>query len=204
MKGNPPVSASDKDRNLVRRLTVSDAAAYRAVMLDAYASHPSAFTSTVEEREGLPLSWWEERLGAAADATQASVVYGAFDDTGMLAGAAGLAFGVRNRERHKATLFGMTVDASARRSGFGRRLVLALLDHARARDGLRLVQLTVTEGNDAAQKLYEDCGFRTFGVEPLAIDVDGELLGKVHMWCDLAPPASAGPPVDRGNEGVHR
>lgn len=204
MKGNPSVSASDKVGNLVRRLTASDAAAYRALMLDAYATHPSAFTSTVQEREGLPLSWWEERLGAVADATEASVVYGAFDDTGVLAGAAGLAFGVRKRERHKATLFGMTVAASARRSGFGRRLVLALLEYARARGDLRLVQLTVTEGNDAAQKLYEDCGFRTFGLEPLAIDFDGELLGKVHMWCDLEPPASPSPTVDRGDEGVHR
>ncbi len=189
---------------IVRRLDASDAAAYRAVMLEAYAMHSSAFTSTVQEREGLPLRWWEERLGVTADAAEASVVYGAFDDTGVLVGAAGLSFGARQRERHKATLFGMTVAASARRSGFGRRLVLALLDHARARGGLRLVQLTVTEGNASAQKLYEDSGFRSFGLEPLAIDVDGELLGKVHMWCDLESPDSARPPVDRGDEGVHR
>lgn len=50
---------------------------------------------------------------------------------------------------------------------------------------MRLVQLTVTEGNDAAQKLYEDCGFRRFGVEPLAIAVGPEMFAKVHMWCDL-------------------
>ncbi|WP_253278178.1 GNAT family N-acetyltransferase [Variovorax paradoxus] len=172
-----------KDRNLVRRLTAADAAAYRALMLDAYATHPSAFTSTVGEREGLPLSWWEKRLGAEADAP--SVVFGAFDDMGALAGAAGLSFEDRERARHKATLFGMSVKASARRAGFGRRLVDAVLDHARAHGGLRLVQLTVTEGNAPAQTLYDNCGFQVFGVEPLAIAVDGSLLAKVHMWCDL-------------------
>jgi len=197
------VSASDKDRNLVRRLKAADAAAYRAVMLDAYATHPSAFTSTVQEREGLPPGWWEERLGAS-EAADASVVYGAFDDTGALVGAAGLSFESRQRARHKATLFGMSVLATARRAGFGRRLVLALLDHARARGGLRVVQLTVTEGNAAAQKLYEDCGFRVFGLEPLAIDVDGELLGKVHMWCDLQADGSGPASADRSDEGVHR
>ncbi|WP_198086579.1 GNAT family N-acetyltransferase [Variovorax sp. E3] len=98
----------------------------------------------------------------------------------------------------------MSVLATARRAGFGRRLVLALLDHARARGGLRLVQLTVTEGNAAAQKLYEDCGFRVFGLEPLAIDVDGELLGKVHMWCDLQADGSGPASADRSDEGVHR
>lgn len=172
-----------KDRNVVRRLTAADAAAYRAVMLDAYATHPSAFTSTFGERQGLPLGWWEKRLGAEADA--ASVVYGAFDDTGVLVGAAGLSFEDRERARHKGTLFGMSVMASARRAGFGRRLVQAVLDHARAHGGLRLVQLTVTEGNAAAQTLYERCGFEVFGIEPLAIAVDGTLLAKVHMWCDL-------------------
>ena len=175
-----------KDRSVVRRLTAADAAAYRAVMLDAYATHPSAFTSTVGERQGLSLGWWEKRLGAEADAADAaSVVYGAFDDTGVLVGAAGLSFEDRERARHKGTLFGMSMMASARRAGFGRRLVQAVLDHARAHGGLRLVQLTVTEGNAAAQTLYERCGFEVFGIEPLAIAVDGALLAKVHMWCDL-------------------
>ncbi|MGJ3700178.1 GNAT family N-acetyltransferase [Variovorax sp. AFSI2.2] len=178
------MSASEEnDLNAVRRLAAADAAAYRALMLDAYATHPSAFTTTVEERAGLPLRWWEERLGA--DTSEASVVYGAFDDTGALVGAAGLSLETRQRARHKATLFGMTVAASARRAGFGRRLVFAVLAHAREVERLRLVQLTVTEGNRTAQALYERCGFQVFGVEPLAIAVGNELLAKVHMWCDL-------------------
>ncbi|MBS0426345.1 MAG: GNAT family N-acetyltransferase, partial [Proteobacteria bacterium] len=45
----------------VRRLAPADAPAYRALMLDAYARHPEAFTSTVAEREPLPLAWWEAR-----------------------------------------------------------------------------------------------------------------------------------------------
>ena len=166
---------------------VADAEAYRALMLEAYATHPSAFTSTVAERSALPLRWWQERLAPGEDAQE--VVYGAFDDAGTLVGAAGLGFERRERARHKATLFGMWVASSARRAGFGRRLVQVILAHARWRAGLRLVQLTVTEGNAPAQTLYERCGFVPFGVEPLAISVDGQLLGKVHMWCDLAAEA---------------
>ena len=167
----------------LRRLTPSDAAAHRALMLEAYERHPDAFTSSTSERARVPLSWWAERLppGDAAD----SVVIGAFDDDGKLVGAAGLNIEGRIKSRHKAVLFGMYVAPEARSHGLGRLLVDSILSEARARPGLRVVQLTVTHGNDSAQALYERCGFSSFGVEPMAVFVDGRFHGKVHMWCDL-------------------
>jgi ribosomal protein S18 acetylase RimI-like enzyme len=167
----------------IRRLFPADAKAYRALMLEGYARHPDAFTSTAAEREALPLSWWQKRLDASAAAEQ--VVFGAFDGD-VLAGAAGLQFQAREKARHKADLFGMYVAPAARGAGFGRQLVLALLDEAAAREGVRIVQLTVTEGNAAAQTLYERCGFRPFGVEPFAVALAGTYLSKVHMWCAVA------------------
>ncbi|MBT2321127.1 GNAT family N-acetyltransferase [Variovorax paradoxus] len=149
-------------------------------MLDAYARHPEAFTSTVAERAALPPSWWAARLASSAQAAQ--LVLGAFDDTDRLVGAAGLLFESRQRSRHKANLFGMYVAPSARQSGLGHRLVQGLLAEAAAREGVRLVQLTVTQGNDAAQALYERCGFAVFGVEPFAVEVGSAFLPKVHMW----------------------
>jgi ribosomal protein S18 acetylase RimI-like enzyme len=50
---------------------------------------------------------------------------------------------------------------------------------------LLLVQLTVTQGNDGAQGLYERMGFEAFGVEPYAVAVGQRYVSKVHMWCDL-------------------
>ena len=167
----------------IQRLQPGHAAAYRALMLDAYGRHPDAFTSSVAEREPLPLSWWEERL--SADAQAPAVVLGAFTGA-ALAGAAGLSFEQREKARHKATLFGMYVPQQHRRSGLGRDLVLATLAEARARPGIRVVQLTVTQGNDAAQALYERCGFIPFGVEPMAVAIAGGFVNKVHMWFDLA------------------
>lgn len=167
----------------IRRLLPADAESYRALMLEAYARHPDAFTSTVAEREALPLSWWRKRLDASASSDQ--VVFGAFDGE-VLVGAAGLQFEAREKARHKADLFGMYVAASARGAGIGRQLVAALLDEAAARKGVKLVQLTVTEGNAAAQRLYERCGFKPFGVEPYAVALEGAYLSKVHMWCAVA------------------
>jgi len=169
---------------LIRRLTPADAAAHRDLMLEAYERHPDAFTSSPSERANLPVSWWAERLPPQADA--ASLVIGAFDDEGRLVGAAGLSVEARIKARHKGLLFGMYVAPVARQQGVGARLVQAVLAAARARGDLRLVQLTVTQGNDGAQALYARSGFQVFGVEPMAERVGERYFAKVHMWCELA------------------
>lgn len=166
----------------IARLVPAQAGAYRVLMLEAYALHPDAFTSSVAERAALPLSWWQARL-AEGDATE--IVLGAFVGD-ELAGVAGLAFEQREKVRHKATLFGMYVPEHHRGRALGHQLVRAALDHARARPGVRVVQLTVTQGNAPAQALYRSCGFTPFGEEPLAVAVDGGFVRKLHMWRDLA------------------
>ena len=166
----------------IARLSRADAPAYRALMLEAYEAHPDAFTSSPAERAALPLTWWESRLLALDSAPEA--VLGAMDSTGLF-GAVGLSFESREKTSHKATLFGMYVSPDHRQSGLGGELVHAAIALARARPGMRVLQLTVTQGNLAAQKLYERFGFKVFGVEPLAARVAGEFVQKVHMWLDL-------------------
>lgn len=167
----------------IQRLGPGFALAYRQLMLEAYEVHPDAFTSSRQEREGLPLSWWERRLSEDPQAKE--FVWGATDGTALL-GVAGLSLETREKACHKATLFGMYVPDRHRRLGIGRRLVAELLAQAKGDPALRVVQLTVTEGNRAAQALYEQAGFVTFGIEPLAVAVRESFVSKVHMWCDLA------------------
>jgi len=169
------------------RLTPQHASAYRALMLEAYALHPDAFTSSPAEREALPLAWWEQRL--RTDVASNEVVLGAFAH-GALVGAAGLARETREKARHKATLFGMYVQDAQCHRGLGRLLVEAVLDHARSQRGLRQVLLTVTQGNARAEALYARCGFQSFGVEPDAVAVGDTLLAKVHMWHKLERPSA--------------
>ena len=159
-------------------------------MLEAYALQPDAFTSSVAERAALPLSWWEARLENSPNSPE--MVMGAFVDS-QLAGVAGIRFDAREKSRHKATLFGMYVRLHRRQTGLGKQLVEVALACARERPGVEIVQLTVTDGNLAAQKLYERCGFEPFGVEPYAVALDAldkadkAYVAKVHMWHSLAP-----------------
>ncbi|HEY9095889.1 MAG TPA: ABC transporter ATP-binding protein [Hydrogenophaga sp.] len=184
-QGREPAVALGQDRvppSGVAVLTAPHLSDYRALMLEAYAACPDAFTSTAEERAAQPQAFWQRRL---QDPAGLSVVLGAFHE-GLLVGAVALAFSDRHKTRHKAQLVGMYVRPGGRRRGLGRQLAQAAIDHAAARSGVRSIVLTVTQGNVAAEALYTSCGFRSFGVEPMAIRTDAGYLAKTHLWRELA------------------
>ena len=179
----------------IDRLVPAHAAQYRALMLEAYAAHPDAFTSSPAERAALALSWWEARVSEVQHPLE--VLFGAFEQ-GHLMGVAGLSFESREKVRHKAHLFGMYVPVRFRGQGLGRQLVHAALACARSQPGVRLVQLTVTHQNAPAEALYRGCGFVPFGLEPEAVAVGPVYVSKVHMWCPLADTRS--PPSRQASE----
>jgi len=168
-------------------LAASAAPQYRELMLHAYAAAADAFTSTPEERAAEPDSWWAKRI---ADPHGLSVALGAFHDEALV-GTVTVEFSAKPKTRHKAHLIGMFVLESCRGLGAGALLVNAALQVARVRQGVTVVNLTVTEGNESAIKLYAACGFRSFGVEPKAIATPDGYKAKVHMWLDLLQPTCA-------------
>ncbi|WP_237477317.1 GNAT family N-acetyltransferase [Lichenibacterium dinghuense] len=173
----------------IRRLVPGDAPAYVAFRLAALAVHPAAFTSSAEEERMRPLSWAEARIRDPARPDD--FILGAFAGE-RLAGTAGLKRGVRPKERHKATLFGMAVAQEAGGRGIGGLLVDRLVAEARAVPGLLQVGLTVSEGNAAAERLYAARGFVVFGREPRGVIVDGVPIAKLHMALMLDAPAAGG------------
>ena len=130
----------------VSALSPADLSRYRELMLHAYATAPDAFTSTAEERAAEPESWWLKRI---ADPTGLSAALGVFQE-GNLVGTVTVEFSAKPKTRHKALLIGMFVHESCRGLGCGASLVQAALACARARPEVRLITLTVTEGNAAA------------------------------------------------------
>ena len=166
----------------VRHLTATDAPAFRALRLRALREHPEAFTSSHEEDEKLSLAATGQRLQPGGE----SLFWGAFE-AAALCGIVGLEREQRAKNRHKATVVGMYVAPECAGRGVGRALVDAVLREARG-SGLELLVLTVTEGNQAATRLYERAGFLSFGVEPDAIRVGGRSFAKKHMYLELSRP----------------
>ena len=164
----------------IRRLVPSDASAYRTLRLRALWEFPQAFTSSYEEDEKVPLEDSEKRL-ARADQR----FWGAFDGD-ELCGMVGLACQKRAKNRHKATVVGMYVAQEQTGRGIGWSLMQSVIEDAR-RGGLELLVLTVTQHEGGAMRLYERAGFRSFGIEPNAIKVDGRAYAKNHMYLELSP-----------------
>jgi L-amino acid N-acyltransferase YncA len=173
-------------------LTAADAPRYRALMLEAYVRAADAFTSTAQERQAQPLSWWVDRIAAPSGRSRS---FGAFANEALV-GAVALEFSLRPKTRHSALVIGMYVRPAARQLGAGAQLLQAAVAEARSKPGLRVLRLTVTEGNEEAVRLYESAGFSAWGVEPQAIRTPSGFKAKVHMSMMLAaadPPLTARP-----------
>ena len=163
---------------VIKRLAADDADLYRALMLRAYSEHDAAFTSTFEERANKPIEWWTKRL---LDPT--SITIGAFDkELDALIGSVRLEAYQRTRERHKVQLTAMYVMKGYAGQGVGRCLLDEALTESRGLNSIELINLTVTENNLAAVRLYAKLGFQTFGREARAVKTSTGYLDKLHMW----------------------
>ncbi len=164
----------------VRPLTPPDGPLYRELRLAALQDSPSAFASSYEEEEPRPPEHFSERL-AGKDQSR---VFGAFLDE-RLVGMVGLYWQPRPKLRHKAHVWGVFVRAEARGQGCGRALFAALIDYAQSLEGVRYLHLGVSVGNVSATRLYEAFGFETYGVEPVALVVEGEDFDEALMALEL-------------------
>ncbi|WP_439607000.1 GNAT family N-acetyltransferase [Hydrogenophaga sp.] len=161
----------------VALLQPSDAPRYRLLMLEAYELATDAFTSTAEERVAEPESFWVRRI---ADPSGMSMAFGAFAGQ-ELVGTVALEFSAKPKTRHKAHVIGMYVVPRARGTGAGRALIEACIRYASGKEGILVLNLTVTEGNAPAVGLYQSAGFVAFGTEPMAVSTPGGFRAKVHM-----------------------
>lgn len=160
----------------IRRLTVGDADAYRTIRLEGLARHPEAFGAPLAVEAAAPLEFFTGRL-------RDSAVFGGFDGAAIV-GVAGYYRETTETVRHKGVLFGMYVRDGARRRGLAKRLVTAVLEDARGE--LEWLRLNVGALNTAALRLYEECGFERYGVEPFAIKVGDRYYDEALMQVRLA------------------
>ncbi len=161
----------------IRRLLRADAAFYRDIRLEALELSPEAFGSTFAVESAEPLVWFADRLDAAA-------VFGAFIGPELL-GVAGFFAGQGPKEAHKGVLWGMYVRPKARRTGVSRRLVEAVIDHARHE--VEVLQLTVVTDNERARRLYASLGFVEYGIEKNSLKQNGRYWDEVLMARPLPP-----------------
>lgn len=161
---------------MIRRLEPGDAVEFLALRRRALADASLAFAASPEDDLVGDVESARQQLGR----TPESVIFGVFEG-GSLVGCVGLYRDRHRKMAHKAHLWGLYVDPSARRKGLARRLMAAAIDHARSLAGVSWVHLSVSSAAAGARSLYESRGFRVWGTEPDALRHDGTTVAEHHM-----------------------
>ena len=148
----------------LRRIGKHEGARLRELRLRALRDAPHAFATTFEQAQARPPQHWED-FAVKSEVAETQVTLVVVDDARWLAMASCF---LDDQEPHTAWLVQMWVEPESRGLGLGRRLVEAAADWARAR-GVTRLKTSVSEGNAAAEALYEAVGFRPTGERaPLA------------------------------------
>lgn len=140
----------------LRRLTPDDWAEMRDIRLAALQEAPDAFGSTYAREAAFAEADWRGRL------TNPTAVTFLADHADFGDGPIGIAGGYVNPETGLPELVAMWVRPQARGLGAAVELVEAVVAWAKGL-GVDRIQLWVAEGNPAALKLYERCGFTLTG-----------------------------------------
>ena len=155
---------------IIRRLTAADAAAFRAIRLEALRTAPEAFGSSYDSEKDRPEADYAERL-------RRNHVAGAFI-AGDLVGTAGYYPLTGPKETHRGNIWGVFVQPGHRGAGIARALIEHLL--AVARQEVLQVHLSVVTSNAAAIALYQHLGFSIYGTEPRSLRL-GDRFFDEHL-----------------------
>ena len=140
----------------VRTITADDWPLFRDVSLRALADSPDAFRRTLAEVQALTEDFWRQQAEGSAP-----ILVVLEDGRGVAMGGV-----FTPPDSAVAYVWGMWTAPEARGRGYAAGLLTDLVNSCRDRDlGVRL---HVTEGNQAARRLYTAHGFKSTGVwEPL-------------------------------------
>ena len=159
----------------IRKLYPKDAEEYRDLRLRALKDHPEAFAASYEETLNHSLELFKQRLS-----DENAHTYGAFID-GKLAGMVTLVREAKPKLRHRANIFAMYVLPENRQAGTGKRLISEAINKAKALGDITHLYLSVTSSNLPAKRLYESLGFKTYGVDCHALQIDGVMYSEDLM-----------------------
>lgn len=167
----------------IRRLTPEDAFALARLRRESLENDPRSFGAT----SGDDPHGSEDAFRLSLARVDELAAFGAFGADGELVGIVGLTRSPKGKRRHTATVFGLYTAPAWRRRGLARRLLEQVIGLARQWPGVEQVKLSVTTAAPGARRLYEDLGFRQWGLEPRAILWGGRYEDEVYLGLDLTP-----------------
>jgi RimJ/RimL family protein N-acetyltransferase len=182
----------------IRPVLISDTDALLRLRLEALQDSPEAFGEDYAYVAAQPYAAWQERVAHSQDNGD-QIIFVAANPVGPIAdrsgaasegagliGMAGVNRSTMRNTRHSASVWGVYVQPSWRGQGMATALVRACVDWGRAK-GLATMRLAVITANPAAIRCYENCGFRSCGVDPMAFFVNGRFYDLMRMTRRMSP-----------------
>jgi len=167
----------------ISRLTPKDYEHFYAIRLASLEDCPEEFATDADAWKNAPRETINKLLITSAERKDAPIL-GVWND-GQLIGLVGINHDLRPSVKHKATLWGMYVLPNYRRQGIGRALLDEMIKTARETPDLRLIRAVVTVTSKEALSLLNNFGFKTFGQEPEAKQLNDQYYDQVYLWYPL-------------------
>ncbi len=146
---------------------------WRSLRLRAVEESPNSFRGTLAQESAEADEWWSDLIGRTAEHPRGLLLVAEVESD-----PAGMLFGRLDEDNELLDVGAMWVDPEMRRHGIGRALLDAAIEWANAAGAVR-AELWVTQGNEAAERLYASGGFvATSESEPLR---DGSEFTVVKM-----------------------
>ncbi len=159
----------------IRELTIEDFSIWNEMRHLALETESINFGSSNEDEDDKRPDLYERNMGK-----KDWFILGAIEDN-RLAGMVGFFRYEQLKTKHKGMIWGMFVHPDFQGQGIGGKLMHESIEKAFAMDGLDSILIGYTEGNIAAQKLYDKMGFQVYGREVGCLKHKGQYFNEVLM-----------------------
>jgi RimJ/RimL family protein N-acetyltransferase len=161
----------------IRRVHPSEMDHWFEMRIESLRESPSAFMSSPETELAQGVEVFRERI---ANGENENLIFAAFDGE-TIAGSVGLVRDSALKARHKATIWGMYVRPAYRNQKLGKQLLSAAIKFAKSKMKVEKLDLSVDSAREPAKQLYSSLGFKKWGVEERAVQIDGKYFDEDYM-----------------------
>lgn len=167
----------------ISRLTPKDYDQFYALRLESLETCPEEFATDAEAWKNASRETINKLL-VTSEERKDTPILGAWVDE-KLVGLVGVNRDLRPSVKHKSTLWGMYVTLSHRKHGIGKALLVAIVSVLKEEPDLRLIRAVVTVTSTDAITLLKKGGFKIYGQEPEAKQLEGKFYDQVYLWLPL-------------------
>lgn len=179
-----------------RKLQPADLPQYREIRLESLKNYPESFGSSYEEESASPKLGFEISIEQQAEN---KFIVGAFDSEALI-GICGFAQETRMKVKHRGLIIQMYIRPAYQGRKLGLQLLQTTLDFAFKLPGVEQIVLGVITTNVSAAKIYEQAGFKEFGIHPGYLKVGGRFFDERLMVLHRQTIVSSHREVDRGHQ----